>query len=131
MTEKDRILEYIRKGCEERVEFRPRITAIARELNLSVDKVTEIVKELEREGLVRYESDPSGGTYICPVVPPEELLEYEIIRFMKEKEKTTIQELSRILDEDRHKVSQAVSRLKEKGKVKFVGEATSSWIELV
>ena len=130
MAEKEKILEYIRKGCEERVEFRPRITTMARDLNLSVDEVTEIVKELEREGLVRYESDPAGGTYICPVVTPEEMLEYEIVRFLKEKEKTTVQELSRILEEDRHKISQAVSRLKERGKIKFVGEATSSWIEL-
>ncbi|RLI80696.1 hypothetical protein DRP07_08870 [Archaeoglobales archaeon] len=127
---KERVLDYIRKGCEERVEFRPRITTIARELNMSVDEVTQIVKELERDGIVRYESDPSGGTYICPVLSPEEMLEYEIVRFLKEKGKSNVQELSRLLVEDRRKISRAVSRLQEKGKIRFAGEAAHSWIEV-
>ncbi len=133
MSLKQKVLEYIQKRCIESVgkaEESPRIYTIARELNADVEKVTEVIKELEKEGVIEFKSDAAGNTYICPVMTAEDVLKLRIIEVLKEQEKIGIHKIAELLGEETEKISKLVTELSNEGKVKFAGEAGASWVEL-
>lgn len=126
---REEVLALLEKYCREG-ESKPRIYSIARELGKDVEEVTEVIKELEAEGIVKYESTPAGDTYVCVQMSPDEILKIRIMNYIKEVEKTSIQTITRVLGEDRKKVSKAVTELINDGKLKYSGEAGASWVEL-
>ncbi len=133
MSLKEKVLEYIQKKCIEAgggAEKGPRIYTIARELGADVEEVTKIVKELEKEALVEFRSDPAGDTYICPLATEEEFLKYRILEVLKGQTRLGIQKIADLLGEDRAKISDLIKELNKEGKVKFSGEAGASWVEL-
>lgn len=126
---KEEVLALLEKYCREG-ENKPRIYAIARKLGKDVEEVTNVIKELEAEGVVKYESTPAGDTYVCVQMDPDDILKIRIVDHLKEVGRVDIQTLARVLGEDRKKVSKAVTELVGEGKLKYSGEAGASWVEL-
>ncbi|MBO8178935.1 MAG: hypothetical protein H0Z19_00395 [Archaeoglobus sp.] len=126
---KDEVLALLEKFCKEG-EQKPVIYKLAKELGKDVKEVTEVIKQLQAEGMVKYESTPSGDTYVCIQMSPKEILKLRIVNYLKENRRADIQTIARALAEDRSVVSNAVTELVNEGKVKFSGEAGASWVEL-
>ncbi len=72
-----------------------------------------------------------GETKIYPVLKVEEELGLKIMSLLKSSdERLTVQTLSRILNEDRKKVTKALDFLRSMGLVEYGGEAGHSFIML-
>ncbi len=127
---KEQVLDYLKMRCEEEgLETKPRITKIASELKADKDDVIKVVEELEAEGIIEYQSGAAGESHVCPVVGPDDIIKLRIVRLVKEKGRTEIGEISRLLGEESRRINDLVEKLSEEGKVKFAGEGGSSWIE--
>ena len=126
---RDEVLALLEKMCREGEE-KPVIYRIAKELGKDVKEVTEVIKELQAEGVVKYESTPAGDSYVCIQMSPEEILKLRIVNYLRDAGRAEIQKIARVLAEDRNVVSKAVTELVNEGKLKFVGEAGASWVEI-
>ena len=126
---RDEILALLEKFCREGEE-KPGIYKIARGLGKDVEEVTKAIKDLEAEGVIKYESTPAGDTYVCIQMSSDEILKLRVVNYIKGVGKTDIQTLARVLAEDRNTISKAVTELVNESKLKYSGEAGTSWIEL-
>ncbi len=126
---KEEVLAILEKMCREG-EAKPRIYSIAKELGKDVNEVVKVIKELEAEGVVKYESTPAGDTYVCIQMTPDEILKLRIVEYLKSVGKADIQTIARALAEDRSAVAKAISELVNEARLKYSGEAGASWVEL-
>ncbi len=128
MQLRDRVLELVRKKCEQE-DAKLRVYEIARLLDASKKDVAETIDQLVEEGTLQYITSPCESSYICPVISRNELFKRKVVNFVRESGRTEITQMSRLLAESRDEVGEIASALVQEGKIRFAGEGGSSWIE--